>query len=813
VRVLHRQVDYIEGKAAPWYPKGESPILSDLVERGVLPPVAERTGPEPCVMQGVEGIGKYGGTWIKIASSPSDATTIASRMSGATLLRWSPQGFPIVAHVAKSYSVSEDNRTFTFELRKGMRWSDGHPFTTADISYVWNDVWLDDAPGPPRLPDWLRVKGRAARLTVPGPRRFRIVFPEPNGLFPALMATSFGQQLFAPSHYLRPYHPKFGDREPIRRHMRQRNLATPRDVYGDVAGVFNPERPGLWPWVYRSYRSQPPQEFVRNPYYWVVDPRGNQLPYIDRVLFEQKSGRMIGVAFSKGAVSMQRRHTRYEDYTLLMSERKSKGYEVYHWEPGMTSNYCIFPNLNLRVDPEDPESRLKHELFNDVRFRRALSLAIDRQAIIDAEWNGQTEPAQAAPGPASFFHDPAFYKSYTAFDPDEANRLLDEIGLTKRDGEGFRTHRDGSRMTFFLNYCGWTPTGPGQFLADDWARVGIRVVLRERSRSLYSTERRALKHDLTVWDVGGRFHPLLSPYSIVPTGRSALYAQGFGKWYERGGRFGSPEARPELGCIEPPADHPLRRAMTVYQRAAAAGDLRRQRDIFREALRIAADNVWSINIASPPPTLVIVKDGFRNVPKAAVGSWSFLTPANTGIETYYFEAPHDSPGAIEQMKRSLAAPDSLPGATAATSVGIEAPSGRRLGRILRFLFVGIAAALLLLVAFKRPYVGRRLLIMIPTLLIISIVAFAVIQLPPGSYVDTRIMMLEESGDRVSLDEIRNLRAMFHLDESPPVQYARWLGLPWLLSFDEKDKGLLQGHMGRAMETKRWSPRSSATGSC
>ena len=289
----------------------------------------------------------------------------------------------------------------------------------------------------------------------------------------------------------------------------------------------------------------------------------------------------------------------------------------------------VFPAkaITLRsVDPDDPASKHKHALLNDKRFRQALSLAINREQIIKAEYNGQAEPAQCAPGPASFFYEPALYKSHVEYDPARANELLDDIGLTKRDPEGCRTLPDGSRMTFYMNFS-FTGLGPGQFIVDDWAAVGIRLVIRERSRGLFMAELFARKADFYVWIGSGESPPLLDPRTIVPTSGGAHFASGFARWYQRGGLHGLVAPGRKAG-VEPPPHHPLRRAMEVYDAARAYADVEKQREAFREALLIAADNLWTINISTPPPVLMVVKDGFRNVPKMSVYSWNFLSPGN-----------------------------------------------------------------------------------------------------------------------------------------------------------------------------------------
>ena len=797
--VLHQQVDYGAGRSADWYPKGEPPILTDLVKEGELPPVAERVGGEPCVMKGIEGTGKYGGTWIRIANSDGDAGIIFSRLGYANLVRWSPLGHPIVPHLAKSYTISPDNREFVFTLRKGMKWSDGHPFTADDVVFWWQHLCsdLNISAVPPSI---MMVRGKPGNVEKLGPRRVKFSFPEPNGIFLARMATYEGTPpCNAPAHYLSQYHPTIGDQAVIDAYMNARKLQSPIAAFRDVQSIFNPEHPRVLPWVYRTYKANPPQTFVRNPYYCVVDSQGNQLPYVDRILVEVKSPDQLGISVAQGDVTMQARHVRYDQYTLLMSQRKKYGFDVYHWYPGDRSYYAIQPNLNRRIEPDKPSTKFKHELLNDRRFRQALSLAIDRSAIIEAEYNNQTEAAQVAPGPASFFYEPSLYKSYVDHDPDRANELLDEIGLTQRDYEGYRTSKDGSRLTFYLNYCSFTGEGPGQFVQDDWAKVGIRLLLRERSRALFSTELWALKHDFSVWISNGEFFPLCQPRFFAPVS-SAFYALGFARWYLRGGLYGDSRATREFGCIEPPRDHPLRRALEVYERASAESEPAKQRDIFREALQIAAENTWTINICTTPPMLMVVKDGFRNVPRTAVYSWDFQSPGNTGIETFYFDRPYDSPGAIAQMKQEILKP--TPPVDAPTKVEKTQSTGQMLAKLIQRAFLALAALVVILVGVKHPYIGRRLIIMVPTLLIISIIVFVVIQLPPGDFVTTKIMQLQESGDDTDRQLIEDLKVMFSLDDPMIVRYVRWLGLNWFTTFDDKDQGLLQGNMGRSMESLR-----------
>ena len=648
--VITKTVDYAVGARAAWWPKAEASVLAELVREGRLPPVAQRVGPEPVVMEGVDGIGNYGGTWYRLVNSIADFSTIYWRLSASSLVRWSPQGYPLVPHLAKSWAVSADFRVFTFVLRRDMRWSDGHPLTSDDIVY-WYEHEIKYFNMQPKF---LRAGATLGRVVKVDELSVRFEFDQPNPLFlERLAATGMNYENYTdhivPAHYLRQYHPALGDRDLIRRTMEALKLSSPVAVYRKMKRYMNPEHPRLWPWVLHTYQPTTPQTFVRNPYYWAVDTRGNQLPYLDRLVLDIKTNNLIAVAAANGEPSMQDRHIRYDDHTLLLGGAARNGYEVYHWKPSTQSLFTVFPNLNRRVDPARPETKLKHDLLNETRFRQALSLAINRCDIIEAEFNGQAEPAQIAPPPDSPYHNARLLHSFTAHDPARANRLLDELGLARRDHEGYRLFADGSRMTFTLNTTDYTTDGPAQFVIDDWAKVGVRVLFRSRARRLFEQEKLTFEHDFTVWTGESEFYPLVEPRNFVPTYFESFYAPAFGWWYQHGGLHGDPAAtRPN--AIAPPPGHPLRRTMELLDEANAMPREADRIAHFNAVQEIAADEVWTISIATPPPQLVVVKNGFKNVPRIALFGANFQSPGNAGLETYYWERPTDEPSIVARTK-------------------------------------------------------------------------------------------------------------------------------------------------------------------
>ncbi|MBI5691263.1 MAG: ABC transporter permease subunit [Verrucomicrobia bacterium] len=796
--VVTREVDYAAGGRPAWRPRGQSPILAGLVREGRLPPVAQRTGPEPVVMEGPDGIGRYGGTWHRFVNSMTDLSTIYWRLSASNLVRWSPQGYPIVPHVAKTWEVSPDRRVYTFELRRGMRWSDGHPVSADDIVFWYeHEVRYFNL-----VPKLLRAGPELGRVTKVDDRRVRFEFSQANPLFLERLASTGMNpeehiEHILPAHYLRQFHPAVGDPELIRRTMEAFELSSPVAVYRRMKHYLNPEHPRLWPWVLRTYYPTTPQTLVRNPYYWAVDTQGNQLPYLDRLVLELKSNNLIAVAAANGEVSMQDRHIRYDDHTLLLGGAAAHDYEVYHWKPSTQSLFTVFPNLNRKVDPRRPDTAWKHRLLNEPKFRQALSLAINRRDIIRAEFNGQTEPAQIAPPADSPYYHERLRRSFVEHDPARANRLLDDLGLRQRDSEGFRVFPDGTRMTFTLNLTDYTTDGPAQFVIDDWAAVGVRVLFRARARRLFEQEKLTYEHDFTVWTGESEFYPLIEPRNFVPTYFESFFAPGYGTWYQAGGLYGDPAAR-RPNAIEPPRDHPLRRAMEILEEASQLPREEERIARFREVQEIAADHVWTISVSSPPPQLVVVKKGFRNVPRMAVFGANFQTPGNTGVETYFWEHSREDPAITAQVRDAMVTVSPWPRSAALAAGGGRGWLGG-LVRVLGWVAAGAGAVLILL---RHPLIGRRLLLMVPTMLVVSVIVFGLVQLPPGDFAEMRVARLEMEGTPASAELAAEVRRNFRLDEPLWQRYARWMGFRWFATFQPADEGLLQGNLGLSMEHEK-----------
>lgn len=800
-------VDYAEQSGAAWYPKGEAPVLRELVKEGTLPPVRERLGIEldgewvcePLVVQGVEGVGNYGGTWHR-GDGPS---RFKHRLSASSLLRVDVFGRDLVPHLAKGCDVSADNCEFTFHLRRGVRWSDGHPFNADDILYWWD--WeancrdLRDKP-----PAEMLIRNRPGKVVKVDDYTVKFIFPEAYGAFPQFIPRML-DVANAPAHYLKRFHPTHPERdaEAVERWLEAVHTASPVTAYSEVKKYSNTEHPRMWPWLYRTYGTLYPQTGVRNPYYWVVDADGNQLPYIDRIMFNPQQSK-AGAGMWQSNVSMPSGYNLFTDYALYMRNRESNGYQLYHWWSG-EAPFIIYPNINLREDA-GPSAAAKSRLLADKRFRIALSVAINRQEIIDAVYRGVGEPHALVPEKGTRFHVPELTTLHHEYDPAQSNRLLDELELTRRDSEGYRTLPDGKRLTLLQSLPGPADVELAQFIVNDWAAVGLRMVLRSQGGGIFEVERGARRQDLSWWSGQPNF-PIFE--RVLPGGNTA---PGYSRWLRAGG----PDAAEgeEMPGVTPPAGHPFLTNIALCNQAITESDPARQKELIGQALRNAAEEVWAISITRSLPALVMVKNGFRNVPRKAVHAWQTWSPGgHAGVETYFWDEPlnTDPPQVLANIRKEILNPVPRVGGRprpqsnqdAASEVSVGGPGiGGWIAPLVRWLFIGIAVLLLAMVAIRHPYVRKRLFSMGPMLAVISVMVFTIIQLPSGDYTTVRIAQLMEEGDQVQLEEIAEIRKTFHLDKSALSRYSRWMGLPWFTSFEEQDRGLLQGNLGRSMKDNK-----------
>lgn len=276
-------------------------------------------------------------------------------------------------------------------------------------------------------------------------------FDSPNPLMLERLASDY-EGIAQPAHYLTAFHPELGDSQFLAAEMQRQGAASLRQLYTRIRHISNPDHPRLWPWILLERPTQTPVKAVRNPYYWAVDSSGRQLPYLDQVVIDIRAPRMIPLAAAHGQLTFQEQFLDLRDYSYLRAMEAKGLCRIYNWRSSFGSRWSIYPNLNRVVTADDEASAWKARLLNDRRFRQAVSVAMDRREMIRINNLGFGEPAQLAPPADSPYNVPVLHSAYVDYDPEQANQLLDNLGLTMRDAEGYRTFPDGRRMTWYLDW-------------------------------------------------------------------------------------------------------------------------------------------------------------------------------------------------------------------------------------------------------------------------------------------------------------------------------------------------------------------------
>ena len=588
----------------------ETPMLAEAVAAGQLPPVAERMPDDPVVVdlvaEGLE-IGQPGGQISWIAGRARDIR-IMNVYGYARLVAYDAE-LNLVPDILEAFEV-EEGRIFTFHLRPGHRWSDGAPFTTEDFRYAWFEV--EQNPQLKRFgPDSrLMVNGEPPTVEILDAHTIRYSWSQPNPeLLPAL-AGARPLYLYAPAHYLQQFHADHADPDELARLVTQhaaRDWVGLHIRKGHLYDADNPDLPVLQPW--RNTTTPPSERFVfeRNPYYYRMDTTGQQLPYIDRVIVNIADSSLIAAKTGAGESDLQARHLRFDDYTFLKQAEERSGYAVLLWETTLGSDVALYPNLNAN----DPVWR---ELNRDVRFRRALSLAIDRDEINQAIYYGLARPSNNTSLPSSPLHDDARARLWADYDPDEANRLLDEIGLTERNSRGLRLLPDGRPLEIIIETAGERSSEIDilQLIDESWRAIGVAAFTNPSQRDVFRNRVFSGDAVMSVWFglENARFTADTVPDELAPVDQNWLQFPKWGQYVQTNGDAG--EAPDMDFAVE---------LMRLYESWRQTVDGEERADLTQQMLDINADQVTSIGMIQGVLQPIVVADHLHNVPAEAIYGW------------------------------------------------------------------------------------------------------------------------------------------------------------------------------------------------
>ncbi|HKU46998.1 MAG TPA: ABC transporter substrate-binding protein, partial [Burkholderiales bacterium] len=442
-------------------------MLKLEVTGGKLPPVAKRLPEKPLVVQ-VEKPGKHGGTLNSLVGRSRDTRLLV--VYGYSRLVGYNSKLEFVPDILESFEVQE-GRIFTFRLRKGHRWSDGHPFTAEDFRYYWEDVANNKELAPTGPPRDMLVDNQPPKFEVLSDTVVRYTWAKPNPQFLPRLAGAAPLFIYRPAHYLKKLHKKYNAAvaKADADGTAKRKWAAAHNRADNLYESDNPDLPTLQPWMNST---RPPADrfvAVRNPYFHRVDQNGLQLPYIDRFVLAVADPKLIPAKTGAGEADLQARDVHFNNYTFLKQGEKQNNYRTLLWRPGKGSHFALFPNLNVN----DPVWK---KLLRDVRFRRALSLAIDRSLVNQSLYFGLALESNNTVLPESPLFREAFRDRWARYDMKEANRLLDELGL-KKAKDGVRRLPDGRPLEIIVETAGESTeqTDVLELIRETWREAGIKV--------------------------------------------------------------------------------------------------------------------------------------------------------------------------------------------------------------------------------------------------------------------------------------------------------------------------------------------------
>ncbi len=596
--------------------KGEAPMLAEMVKAGKLPAVSERLPAEPLVVKAVDSIGKYGGTWHRGWRGIKDFHCFG-RIIYEPMLRWprDPKD-PVQPGLAKDWKWSDGGKTLTLFLRKGLKWSDGAPFTVDDIIFWWENIELDTNVTKAVHTEWV-VGGKPMELEKVDDVTIKLKFAGPNGLAETVGLAFHGNQwplgferfgFFAPKHYLTQYHPKH-------------NSSATYKKFEEMAWEYNPKRPAMTPWVITEWSTGADHMLAtRNPYYWKVDEAGNQLPYIDEVYFYLvENSAAVNTLALAGKLDMQHRSIDFNQVSVYKEQASKYDYNVLIWTRAQASGLTFFPNQSFG----DAKYRA---LMQNLKFRQALSLAIDRDLLNKVMYLEQAMPRTISVVRDSALYQPDIEKLNAEYDPEKAKKLLDEIGLKAGSG-GRRTFPDGSPLTLVVEtrYTSGFQADGIQIVAENWGAVGLKTSVEAMSRDVYWPRAGANKVMIGTWGTDRGLVPMIDPIYQFPFDERSWMAPAFGIWYKTAGKEGQ----------EPTAE--LKEIMDLYDQYRATVGAAQQLAIAKKIVRLTTERLNVIGTVGMAPGLTLVKNNFHNVQKEHTSDWLIMTPGTMDPSHFWIE--------------------------------------------------------------------------------------------------------------------------------------------------------------------------------
>ncbi len=602
----------------------ETPMFHDAVREGAMPPVERRVPTEPSVVEftGEKQIGRHGGEIKTLVGRARDVRLLV--VYGYARLVGYNEHLELEPDLLRAVEV-EDERVFTMHLRKGHKWSSGDPFTAEDFRYWWEDVANNEELSPSGPPVDMLVDGAPPTFDVIDETTVRYSWPSANPSFLARLAGASPLFIYRPSAFLKKFHIKYATPDELETNAGgERSWASQHNRVDNLYQFDNPDLPTLQPWMNITRPPANRFEAVRNPYYHRIDAEGRQLPYIDRIYMSQASAQLIPAKAGSGEVDLQARAIFFNNFPFLKQGEERNDYETYLWREAKGSHVALFPNLNI----DDAGWRA---LFRDVRFRRALSLAIDRSLINEALYFGLAFEGNNTVLPDSPLYKEEYQLKWATFDPDQADELLDAMGLTERNGDGTRLMPDGRPIEIVIETAGESTeeTDVLQLITESWADIGVKLFSKPSQREVFRNRIFAGQTQMAVWTglENGVPTPSFEPRELAVTSQHQYQWPQWGQYYETKGRSGEPVDVPEVQQLD-----------ALHQEWRDTESREKREEVWHKMLAIHADQVFTLGIVSGVKQPIVVRKGLRNVPKEGIFNWD--PGAHFGIyrpDTFWFD--------------------------------------------------------------------------------------------------------------------------------------------------------------------------------
>lgn len=605
----------------------EPDMLKDKVSKGELPPVETRLPKDPLRVEltgADKSPGQYGGTVRMLIGGQRNISLMT--VSGYTRLLRYDEKLQLQPDVLASYEVQE-GRIFTFHLRPGHKWSDGEPLTPEDFRYALEDVQLDEDLTRGIISPYLLVNGKPPTFEIVDDLTVRYTWDGPNPDFLPQIAAPQALSMVMPAHYLKQFHKKYQSEEKLKELIKANKEKKWTGLHINKSRQYRPENPDLPtldPW--RNTTRPPAEQFVfeRNPYFHRVDAQGRQLPYVDRFVLNVSSSSLIPAKAGAGEADLQGNNISFGDYTFLKEAELSHPIRVKLWKSSRGSRIALFPNLNY----EDPVWR---KVLQDVRFRRALSLAIDRREINLAVFFGLGRPSADTVLPASPLYREEYAKAYTEFAPKAADALLDEMGLTQRDSDGIRLLPDGRRAEIIIETAGedTVETDVLELITDHWDKVGLKLLVRTSQTDVLRSRIIGGKTMMAMASGFDNGIPTadMNPKALAPTSHEQLQWSQWGIFVESNGEKGTATDVKEAKELD-----------ELYKQWRSTSDTPMRAEVWHRMLSLYTSQVFSIGIVNSTLQPIVVSKRLRNVPDKAIFGFDPTGYFGVyGMDTFWFD--------------------------------------------------------------------------------------------------------------------------------------------------------------------------------